>query len=220
MLLLPVMRTSSFGFAVALGIGLVAAVALLDPRAPGLRVQSAEASVSIAASLENLVEGAHVVALAEPEESRTEWEGGRIVTFTKLKVVEKISGESPDTVWVKTLGGMVDHIGQSVEGEPVFVKGTRSMLFLRRSTDKIVPDLHMVVARAQGQYPLALDKARWFVRAHGRAGLIVPSKEKANAPMVVLPKTAAMARLKDRPVDDVVNEVRTLWTQLHAKKSQ
>lgn len=212
-----VMRTSFFGFA---ALAAVTAVALIDPQNPSLEVKRAEASVSIAATLENLVEDAHVVALVEPQEARTEWQGGRIVTLTKLKVVEKVSGEGPDTIWVKTLGGMVDNIGQAVEGEPSFVKGTRSMLFLRRSTDTVVPDLHLVVARAQGQYPLALEKARWMVRAHGRAGLILPKKESADTPAMVLPKAAAMARLKDRPVDDVVSEVRSMWTQIHAKKSR
>lgn len=217
------MRSSKLRVAV-LAVGLLASSLLVGATPLGTALgpvvaPSAEASISTAATLEGLVNGAHVVALAEAEESRTEWEGGRIVTLTRLHVVEKIGGEAPETLWVKSLGGMVGDIGQSVEGEPSFAKGARSLVFLRRITDKNAPDLHVVVSRAQGQYPLALEKARWMVRAHSRAGTIVPPRESANTPAMVLPKVAAMVRLQNRPVDEVLSEVRSVWSQLHAKKT-
>ena len=212
------MRSSKLRVA-ALAVGLVASSLVLGSGAELGAVPRAEASISTAATLEGLVNGSHVVALAEPEESRTEWEGGRIVTLTHLHVVEKVSGEAPESVWVKTLGGMVGTIGQSVEGEPSFTKGVRSLVFLRRTTDKNAPDLHVVVSRAQGQYPLALEKARWMIRAHSRAGTILPPRENANTPSMVLPKVPAMARLQNRPVDEVLGEVRSVWAQLHAKKN-
>ena len=213
MLLWQPMRTSIHRLALALVFA-----AALGP----VRVQepSAEASVSTAATLEGLVGFAHVVALAEPTESRTEWQGGKIVTYTRLVVVERVSGEAPASVWVKSLGGTVGDIGQSVEGEPTFVMGARSLVFLRRlPNDAAAADLHVVVSRAQGQYPLALEKARWMVRPNVRMGLVLPAREAADTPMVVLPKQAALARLRDRPVDDVLREVRDLWTQVHAKKT-
>lgn len=208
-----VMRTSILCLALALGF-----TAALGP----VRVQepTADASVSTAATLEGLVTFAHVVALAEPTESRTEWQNGKIVTYTRLSVIERVSGEGPAAVWVKSLGGTVGDIGQSVEGEPTFAKGTRSLVFLRRlPNDAGAPDAHVVVSRAQGQYPLALEKARWMVRSNVRVGMILPPREAADTPVVVLPKQAALARLRDRPVDDVLREVRDLWTQVHAKKT-
>lgn len=205
----------------SLCLGLTLALSAFAGFGP-VRVQepAAHASVSTAATLEGLVGYAHIVALAQPLESRTEWQAGKIVTYTRLQLVERISGEAPESVWVKSLGGTVGDIGQSVEGEPTFTKNSRSLVFLRRLTgDSGAPDAHVVVSRAQGQFPLALEKARWMVRPNVRVGLVLPAREAADTPLVVLPKQPALARLRDRPLDEVVLEVRELWTQIHAKKT-
>lgn len=173
--------------------------------------ESAQASIATAATLEGLVSGAQVVALAEPESSESQWEGGRIMTYTKLRVLERLGGDAPEHVWVKSLGGMVGKIGQAVEGEPVFPKGTRTMVFLRRIVDPTHPDVHLVVARGQGAYPLVQEKSRWTVRAPMHLGTIIPrSKHMSTVP--------AMAKLAGRPFDDVALEVRALWTEVHAQK--
>lgn len=182
-----------------------AGVALLSP--------SAHASVSTAATLEGLVEKAQLAAVVEPVESRSQWENGRIVTYTKLHVVERMGGKSSDDVWVMTLGGTVGELGQSVAGEPGFAKGERSLVFLRPSS----PSAFLVVARAQGQYPLARVDDRVVVTANLRTGTVLPPKQEAvRPPLAPTTKVAAHVHLHGRELGDVRNEVKTLWTRLHA----
>jgi hypothetical protein len=77
----------------------------------------------------------------------------RIVTYTRVRVDQQILGKNEGELWVRTLGGHVDKIGQVVEGEAQLSIGTRTLVFLLRSDDGV---LH-VTALAQGHYPLAKD---------------------------------------------------------------
>jgi hypothetical protein len=123
--------------------------------------RSAVASTFVELSLSDLVTKSTLVLAATPVDARSLWEdsdGGRgrhIVTYTRLQVDRVIDGRVAGEVWVRTLGGHVDDIGQHVEGEAVLAMSKPSLLFLRALTD----GTHAVVGMSQGQYPLEVAKA-------------------------------------------------------------
>src|SRR4051812_26591915 len=82
--------------------------------------REAQASVAIAASLEDLARASSVIAKVTPLERMSAWENGRIVTTTRVRVDDVVAGAvagNARELRVRTLGGRVDKIGQLVEGE-------------------------------------------------------------------------------------------------------
>jgi hypothetical protein len=121
-----------------------------------LSPRSASASTFVELSVAELVSKSTLVVAGTPLDSRSLWEdseggrGRRIVTYTRVRIDRLIDGKTSGEVWVRTLGGTVDDIGQRVEGEAVLPAETPSLLFLR-----VLPDgAHAVVGMAQGNYPL------------------------------------------------------------------
>ncbi len=77
------------------------------------------------------------------------------------------SGDDP---WLRTLGGVVGHVGQRVEGEAVLSFGYQALVFLGAGKAGTFD----VTARAQGKIPDCHDADVWFallVRA-GAVGLL------------------------------------------------
>lgn len=113
----------------------------------------AHAAVSIEMSLDELVGYSARVVVAQPVERKSRWEelggGKRIVTYTRLVVDETVAGDERSEIWVRTLGGRVDKIGQQVSGEASFTLGERTMVFLED-----VEGATVVTGMAQGQYRL------------------------------------------------------------------
>jgi len=126
------------------------------PRAALLHVADAEASVARLLSLDELVAGSTYVVVATAGERRSVWEdmpsGKRIVTYTRLTVERAVVGAPAAEIWVRTLGGVVGKIGQSVAGEARIAGGSRSLLFLAQANGVVV-----VTAMAQGHYPIVSD---------------------------------------------------------------
>jgi hypothetical protein len=206
--------------------------ALCLPAAAVLVPSDASASVSIAVAFDMLVKDADVVAVATPSDTKSIWEDGRIYTYTKIKVDQGVAGDAGAGAegWVRTMGGVVDKIGQLVDGEPVFVPGKQSLLFLRKFK---AGEVYEVAARAQGQYPITLDernKIKKLIRS-SNVGVLLPPKDKG--PIVssqtqpqstngsgVTEVTPQMRRLAldvlhDKPLDDVAREIATTWKRLH-----
>jgi hypothetical protein len=106
--------------------------------------------------MSDLVGSSTLVVAGTPLDSRSLWEGDasthgrRIVTYTRVRVDRLLDGAPQADVWVRTLGGEVDEIGQQVAGEAVLRVAEPSLLFLRGRTD----GTHVVVGMSQGQYPL------------------------------------------------------------------
>jgi hypothetical protein len=199
----------------------------------------AQASVSIAVPFDALVKDADQVAVITAAESKSVWEEGRIYTYTKVKFDQGVAGDlgAGADGWVRTMGGVVGKIGQLVDGEPVFVTGKTSLVFMRKFKGN---DVFEVSARAQGQYPVLVDeksKTRKVMRS-SNVGMLLPPKDKvANAsqvqtqslasgggggssatqqgyPTVVGPRLAQDV-MHDKALDDVVREVATTWKKLH-----
>jgi hypothetical protein len=156
---------------VVLGGTPLAASISLTPRA-------AAAATSIELGMSDLVGSSTLVVAGTPVDSRSLWEGDasthgrRIVTYTRVRVDRLLDGAPQAEVWVRTLGGEVDEIGQQVAGEAVLRVAEPSLLFLRGRTD----GTHVVVGMAQGQYPLDArpESGTTRLRAPLEAGHLVP----------------------------------------------
>ncbi len=180
----------------------------------------AHASVSIAVAFDDLVKDADGVAIITPTDAKAVWEGGRIVTYTKVKVDQGIAGETAtgQEVWVRTLGGVVGKIGQLVDGEPVFTPNKQSLLFLH----KFSQGTYEVSARAQGQYPIAFDEQAKVKRVgrNANVGVLFPPKPRVlDSKESLVPKLASEI-IHDRVVDDAVKEIAEAWKKAHAAPSK
>ena len=156
--------------------------------------------------MSELVSGSTVVVAGTPLESRSLWEGDasthgrRIVTYTRVRVDRLLDGPPQAEIWVRTLGGEVDDIGQQVAGEAVFRGAQPSLLFLRARTD----GTHAVVGMGQGQYPLdpRPESGAARVRAPLETGHLVPKVAAAAAP-----RPSARLALVGRTLDEVAQLV-------------
>lgn len=135
---------------------LVPAAVTLSAEAPLQGPPAAEASVSVLLSLDEMVAASSAVVVGTAVEKKSQWEevagGKRIVTYTKIKIDRTIAGSAGTEIWVRTLGGAVDKIGQAVSGEAQIATGSKSVLFLRKSADTLV-----VTGMAQGHFPVVAD---------------------------------------------------------------
>ena len=199
----------------ALALALLAAAPLaigLSPTAPLQGPRSAEASVAVLISLEDLTAASAYVVIATAGERRSVWEetpsGKRIVTYTRLKVDRSVAGPAETELWVRTLGGVVDKIGQSVSGEAQISTGSRSLLFLAKIDAGLV-----VAGMAQGHYPI-VDPAVTPLVAEPRlagspdAGMLLPRRG---------PTISARERLVGLTVDDAVLAVQRARKAADAK---
>jgi hypothetical protein len=179
----------------------------------------ARASVSIAVAFDTLVKESSAVAFVTPVEQKSVWENGRIYTYTRVHADNAVAGElaTGDEPWIRTLGGVVGHIGQLVDGEPVLTVGRPALLFLRAGP----PGSLEVTARAQGQYAVTLDDATKTQRLarSSAVGVILPPKG-APPPAAPVAVTPALAHeiLHNKRVEDGVREIGAAWKRLHAPK--
>ncbi len=182
------------------------------PSSPLEGPRSAEASVAVLISLEDLTAASTYVVIATAGEQRSAWEetpsGKRIVTYTRMKIDRSVAGPAETELWVRTLGGIVDKIGQSVSGEARLATGSRSMLFLSRI------DVGLVVAgMAQGHYPIVDDAAapaatRPRLAGSPDAGMLLPRRG---------PTISARERLVGLSVEEAVLAVQRARKATDAK---
>jgi hypothetical protein len=176
--------------------------------------REANASVSIAVSWEGLLAASSAAAVVSPTEAYAVWEGGRILTYTRVHVDRPIAGDlsSNDVVWIRTRGGIVGHIGQQVEGEALLASGP-SLVFLFRGATS-TSSTYEVTARAQGQFPVTADGTATPPRVspNRACGMLVPRA----LPTPALPPRLASEVLSDRTVDDAAREIAAAWSAAHA----
>jgi hypothetical protein len=189
---------AAFGLALPLALGAARGVG---------PVREASASVVRPQSLEDLVDRSRTVVVAVPAEQTSVWEGGRIVTYTRVAVVERVAGDAEDSLWVRTLGGEVGDLGQRVDGEATFTIGAPTLLFLERAG----AGTYAVAARAQGQFLLEARPSGRVLRPHPSMGSFMTKGPKD----IVVP---AAERLKARALDDAARDIRTRWEKIHARR--
>jgi hypothetical protein len=203
------------------------------PLSLSLAATRAEASVSIAVSVAGLVQTSTAVALVTAIESKSGYEGQRIFTYTHVLVDRPIAGDiaTGADVWIRSEGGIVEHVGMHVDGEPALAVGKSSLLFLLPAMNGTTPvaGLYEVTARGQGQFPVVIDAPT------GRARVI----RSATTGVTLKPKTSAMAdtgstnassaaaslsspnvrlageALHNREIDDVAQDIAHEWATYH-----
>lgn len=198
------MRLRSFALALTFAAG-APAVGLLAST-------PSHASVSIAMAWEDLLQSSSSVAVATPFESKAVWENGRIYTYTHVNVDRAIAGDlaAGAQVWVRTMGGVVGDIGQSVEGEASFPLNTSSLVFLRPGP----ASTYVVTARGQGQFPMVKSSDPTqpaHVFRNGAAGLLLPRTDNATRATTRL----AGDVLHGLTIDDAAREVTSAWSHTH-----
>jgi len=174
----------------------------------------AHASVSIQVSWDALLHDSTAAVVATPTETRSVWENGRIYTYAHLRVDRAVAGElaAGGDPWVRTMGGVVDKVGQLVDGEPVLAPGQASLLFLHPGP----PGAFVVTARGQGQFPVVADadpKAPPHLVRSSSAGALVPPRVPGPVPAPPMAADVVHGRL----VDDVARDVAAAWDRAHAR---
>ncbi|MFO0658652.1 MAG: hypothetical protein U0165_02280 [Polyangiaceae bacterium] len=149
------MNRRCLSLAIALTVGAPAGVVALVAGA-----SVAEASLFREATLEHLASRSTMVIEGTTVEARSQWEdipnvGRRIVTYTRVTPSRSIVGSSSGDVWVRTLGGRIDKIGQIVEGEAKLGLHRKVLLFLRPAVS--AAGTMSVTEMGQGHYLLDAD---------------------------------------------------------------
>jgi hypothetical protein len=174
----------------------------------------ASASVSIAVTWDGLLRESTTAAVVTAVEYRAVWENGRIYTYTHVRVDRAFVGNlaTGGDAWVRTMGGVVDRVGQLVEGEAVLADGRPSLLFLHPGP----VGAFEVTARGQGQLAIVADdpKLPARVRCNHAVGMLMSPRIAASA--AAAPALAADV-LDGRSVDDVARYVVAAWSATHAR---
>jgi hypothetical protein len=138
-------------------------------------------SVARALSLSDLVKRSTSVLVLTGLAQRSSWQtvgsSRRIVTETRARVDELVSGADPSSseVLIRTLGGSVGEIGQLVEGEAELTIGEQGLTFLMA----FEPARFAVTGMAQGHYPVVSEKAGKILRANRKLPALVGKGESA-----------------------------------------
>jgi hypothetical protein len=186
-------------------VALLALVSAGSAGAIGLVSREASASVSVAAVFDDLVRQSTAIAAVTPVERQVQWEDGRIVTYTRVRVDSAIAGELPQDVWVRTLGGEIGRVGQIVEGEPSFSVGQPSLVFLRARARGFE-----VTARAQGQFAIVAGADKVLRLASAKdVGAILPAVASASR--------VAREVLEGRELLDASREIAATWARVRTK---
>jgi hypothetical protein len=85
-------------------------------------------------NIKMLTRHADLIVLGKTLNPKSFWHQGRIYTRVTLQAEEILNGNPlASNIEVVTLGGLVDNIGQHVEGAPVFKDGEQVLLFLAQN---------------------------------------------------------------------------------------
>lgn len=121
---------------------------------------------------EELVNKSDYVVRATVKSVRSEFSrpGSKmIVTFVELDVNEVITGNPPQPLVLRMLGGRMGDKRMVVSGAPEFVVGDEDILFVKGNGKNFTP----LTAMMHGRYPIARDEAtgRGYVMRNNRAPL-------------------------------------------------
>jgi hypothetical protein len=175
---------------------------------------SAQASTFVALSVNDLVDksGAVVVGVSGPRISQ--WEGGRIVSYTEVTVDSPIAGnpKSGDVVVVRTMGGEVDDIGQVATGEASLAPNARALLFLRALPDASAPQAPasfssggrwVVTGMSQGELPVYQDSSFQFRVGQNPTEATIIEKQG---------QISAQKHFKGQLIIDAISEIQSTWS--------
>jgi hypothetical protein len=133
----------------------------------------AGATAAFQVSLAQLSQRAELVVEADAGEAASFRIDGRIYTRTQVTVRESWKGQAPRTLSLVTRGGIVDGIGQRVDGESVLPTGTHAVLFLIYDEGL---EGYRTLAQSQGSFVIADTIAAAAPRGlHATAARLTPA---------------------------------------------
>jgi hypothetical protein len=120
--------------------------------------KAGQATTARAISLPNLVARSTRIVRGMPLEGTASVETigntRHIVTYTRLRIDDLIhGGPAASEIWVRTLGGRKDKLGEIVHGEAELALNEACLVFIAANADGI----DEVTAMAQGHYPILND---------------------------------------------------------------
>lgn len=159
-----------------------------------------EATVLVAATLDELSREAELVAVVTPTaERRSYWREGRIHTDVVCAVTATIKGPAAATVRVRLPGGVVGDLGQRVAGAPELPAGVPVVVFLSGARE----GARFVLSMAAGVLPVGTAGGVVQVLPARTEGIsFVPGAPQPSPPRVVvpaggLPLSAFAARVRE-----------------------
>ena len=132
---------------------LAGASLLLAPRA--------DATVALAATFDEKVEGAQAIVLGKVVRQETRFDDDKrlILTYTTFQVEKTLKGAAPAEVTVVTPGGRVGDIQQTTVGVPDFQQGQENVVFLKNTRRGPT-----VLYFDQGAYDVVQERGERLVR--------------------------------------------------------
>jgi hypothetical protein len=183
----------------------------------------ASASVQVAVLFDDLVRDSNAVCVFTGLEQKTAWEDGRIFTRTRVRCDQSFAGElkQGQEAWIRTMGGVVGDIGQSVSGEASLGVGSAAIVFVHAGPLGV----YEVTARGQGHFPVpavAADKPKKAVRGPD-VGAVLAAQPAAEARVRSLARGAltasatqpALVVIPGKTTDEIANEVALAWRRTH-----
>ncbi len=183
----------------------------------------ATASVQIAVLFDDLVRDSNAICVFTGLEQKAAWEDGRIYTRTRVRCDQPFAGElkQGQEAWIRTMGGVVGDVGQSVSGEATFGIGNSSIAFVHTG----LLGTYEVTARAQGHFPvqtIAPDKTKKATRSPD-VGAVLAAQPAAEARVRSLARTAltasatqpALIVVPGKTTDEIAKEVGLAWQRTH-----
>jgi len=166
------------------------------------------ANVDVILSLADLTRTSTAIATVTPLEQQSHWEGGRIVTLTRVRIDSLLAGNPTiSEPIVRTLGGTIGNLTQIVDGEPVLLPSSRALLFLRETG----PGTFQVAGRGQGQFPIVVSlEGGPFVVHHPRLGTLVQPVDRPSV-------RAAVSVLHGLALDAAEATIELAWKESHAR---
>lgn len=155
------------------------------------------ATVMLHRSVDELASMADAVVVATAQrradgalDARSFWIDGRIHTDVALSVNASVAGPiaTGATLSVRTPGGVVGDIGQTVAGAPVFRAGETFVAFLQR----VPGGAWVVLDMAAGMLPVSVDPARGMLVHPSRAEGITFIEPSRGAVVEVAPSGEAI----------------------------
>ncbi|MGH9751323.1 MAG: hypothetical protein ACREA2_00935 [Blastocatellia bacterium] len=125
---------------------------------PQTSYQEAATSLAAGLSMQEMVEGADVIAIGKCVETRSQWDKRNLVTLATISVTELLKGGPAETLTVALPGGTDPNldrkvrVGMTYAGAPQIHLDDNVFLFL--TTEGGIPDSYTVMGFAQGKYSI------------------------------------------------------------------
>lgn len=131
-------------------------------------------------TLEALSKKSHHILVGTPLASSARYEtiGGqkRIVTETRFAIDDEVVDAPGDSeILIRTLGGVLDGVGELVHGEAQLLLNERSVVFLHARADGVL----WLQGMAQGHYPLRIESQRRLLRVSPNLPALTSSQDLA-----------------------------------------